>query len=82
MSQLKKKLGNQCIPIPSLPPVTSAGTFLPKPYAIVERHVRRNGHLPLTEVLVHWEGQQLEDATWEQLESLRLQFPHYVDKVL
>lgn len=69
-SQLKKKLGNRCIPIPMLPPVTSAGTFLPEPHVILERRVCRQGHLPLMEVLVHWEGQQLEDATWEQLDKV------------
>lgn len=62
VSQLKKKLGNRCIPIPMLPLVTSAGTFLLEPHAILERHICRWGHLPLMEVLVHWEGQQ-QDAT-------------------
>lgn len=82
VSQLKKKLGTQCIPLPSLPLVHSDDTFSPESHAILEQRIRQRGHLPFTEVLVQWEGQQLEDATWEPLEPLHLKFPHLVDKVL
>lgn len=82
VSQLKCKLGTHCVPLPSLPPVDSHSIFKPQSHAILERKVRSRGHLPVTEVLIHWSGQEIEDATWELLQSLRLQFPHLVDKVL
>lgn len=36
----------------------------------------------ITEVLVQWHGSSPENATWESLYNLQLQFPHLVGKVL
>lgn len=82
ISQLKKKIGSRYVSLPSLPPVDFQGLLKPEPQAILDRRVSRSGHLPITEVLVHWTGQEVEDATWERLDEIRLQFQHLVDKVL
>nr|GEY45617.1 hypothetical protein [Tanacetum cinerariifolium] len=44
--------------------------FLPE--AIINPRTNSNGDL---EVLVKWEKHNLEEATWENLNSLKLQFP-------
>lgn len=67
VSQLKRKVGTQVAPIQQLPPVTSLGTLGPEPVEILSRRLVRHGHLPITEVLVRWQDQSPDDATWEKL---------------
>lgn len=82
VSQLKKNIGSHCVSLSSLPPVDSQGLLKPEPQAILDCQVSKFGHLSITEVLVHWMGQEVEDATWERLDEMQLQFQHLVDKVL
>jgi hypothetical protein len=42
----------------------------------------RKGNRAGTEVLVQWAGALEEDATWEDMESLKERFPDLVGKVL
>uniref|UniRef100_A0A2N9HL73 Chromo domain-containing protein n=1 Tax=Fagus sylvatica TaxID=28930 RepID=A0A2N9HL73_FAGSY len=50
------------------------GEVAVRPQAILDQRRRRNQQ----EVLVHWQGLSPADATWENLEFLRKQFPGYV----
>ena len=68
VSCLKKKLGAQITPIPTLLLVDSDGSLHPEPITI--------------EVLVQWQGQAQKHATWESFYALQHQFPHLVGKVL
>ena len=36
----------------------------------------------MTQVLVQWQGESKDDATWEVLYDLQARFPHLVGKVL
>ncbi|GMY29210.1 Transposon Tf2-12 polyprotein [Fagus crenata] len=44
-----------------------------RPLAVLDRRVQRNK----TEVLIHWQGLPTSDATWEDLEAMKIQFPQY-----
>jgi len=82
VSQVKQKLGKQIMPLPHLPAVTSKGTLVPEPQAILERCLKKKGSRAGVEVLVQWKGTLEQDATREDLEDLRASFPDLVDKVL
>lgn len=69
-------------PIWQLPPVDNHGSVKVEPAEILSRRVMQLGRLPITEVLVRWQGQGPDDGTWEKLQALSLQYPHLVGKVL
>ncbi|GMY19306.1 transposon Tf2-1 polyprotein, partial [Fagus crenata] len=50
--------------VDELPAITEDGAMVVEPKWILE------------EVLVHWTGLRREDATWERLSDLEMQFPH------
>jgi hypothetical protein len=75
VSLLKEKLGKLTSSQPQLPLVLEAkGEVAVRPQAVLDQRRRRNQQ----EVLVHWQGLSPADATWENLEFLRKQFPGYV----
>lgn len=82
VSCLKRKLGQQISPLPTLPPVDGNGEIKPEPELIVDRRmVKKNGRA-LTEVLIRWKGAHTDDDSWENLWKLRDLYPHLVGKVL
>jgi len=81
MSCLKKKLGQQVLPFPILPPVDQNGELKPEPEAILEPRMGKIGTWPANEVLVQWCGALQENNTWELLYKLRDTCPHLVGKV-
>jgi len=82
VSQLKPKLGTTAVPIPILPLVDSDGVLQPEPSAVLARRSSPKNNRPFIEVLVRWEGQSAEDATWESFHALAQAYPHLVGKVL
>lgn len=52
VSCLKKKLGQQSTPLPTLPPEDLNGEIRPEPEAILERRMIKKNHIALTEVLI------------------------------
>jgi hypothetical protein len=82
VSCLKKQLGNHSIPLPSLPPVDAQGEIQPEPAAVLQCRFWKVNNQSLSEVLIHWKGTTVEDATWEPYWDLCSRFPHLVDKVL
>ncbi|GLT71300.1 hypothetical protein SLA2020_433310 [Shorea laevis] len=82
VSCLKKKLGNQINPLPTLPPVDGNGEVKPEPEAIIDRRMVHKGRREVTEVLIKWKGASSKDNSWESLWKLRELYPHLVDKVL
>jgi hypothetical protein len=57
---------------PALPP-TSDGRLLPGPAKVLKAQQRRS----VWHLLIQWENLPLEDATWEQLDDFRQQFPKF-----
>jgi len=48
---------------------------------VLGRRSQPKDNRPLIEILVRWEGQSTEDATWEEFHRLRDAYPHLVGKV-
>ncbi|XP_076947035.1 uncharacterized protein LOC143618840 [Bidens hawaiensis] len=46
-------------------------------HSSLERKLVKRGHRAAMKVLVHWQGQATQDATWEFLEDLKLRFPDF-----
>jgi len=82
VSSLKKKLGDQISPLPTLPPVDVEGSVQPEPELILDRRMKKLGNHASTEVLVKWLGASLEDSSWESLWKLRSLYPHLLGTVL
>jgi hypothetical protein len=81
VSQLKLKLGSTVVPVLKLPPVDSHGVFRPEPMEVLDRRSRPRNNRLLIELLIRWEGQTPDDATWEEFYALKNAYPHLVGKV-
>jgi len=81
VSQLKPKLGSSTSALPKLPSVDSDGVLRLDPVEILDRRSQPKDHRPFIELLVRWDGQGPDNATWEDLHSLREAYPHLVGKV-
>lgn len=82
VSCLKKKLGDQISPLPTLPPVDEEGAVQPEPEQVLKRRMKKVGDHAATEVLVKWVGAAVEDSSWELLYKLKTAYPHLVGSVL
>lgn len=76
-SLLKKKLGQQAIPIATLPPVSDAGMLQMKPVAVLERRMVNRNNKAVVQWLVQWSRTFPEDATWMDYEEFHSQFPDF-----
>ena len=72
VSQLKEFIGRTNQVSPVLP---SPDSVFQIPVRVLLRRVRQQGDRTLTQVKVQWSGDSEDQATWEDLESLRQQFP-------
>ncbi|KAF5443243.1 hypothetical protein F2P56_035816, partial [Juglans regia] len=81
VSCLKRKLGNQIQPLPTLPPVNTDGEIQPEPAGILDRRLKRLGDRAITEVLIQWVGASSENNSWESLAKMRDLYPHLVGKL-
>ncbi|CAM8983892.1 unnamed protein product [Rhodiola kirilowii] len=75
VSQLKKHVGGAvtAFALPSVMPEL----FVKHPAAILERKVVNRQGRAATKVLVQWENQPIEEATWEFLFELQKKFPDF-----
>ncbi|KAA8522099.1 hypothetical protein F0562_012587 [Nyssa sinensis] len=74
VSLLKKKIGENLLVQSMLPIVRSEdGILVSKPQAVLDRRVRKKKD----EVLIHWQGLSPAEATWEDLVTMKQQFPEY-----
>jgi hypothetical protein len=72
VSQLKPCIGPNQQVLPQLPSPTD---LLQIPVAVLGRRVRQVGFRTVPQALIHWSGMPEDQATWEDVESLRQQFP-------
>lgn len=77
VSQLKKKLGKNKVPIQSLPYADDDGNFRIEPIAVVDRRLVKRNNKPVNQVLVQWSNSTPEDATWEDYHFITSQFPNF-----
>ncbi|GMJ15619.1 hypothetical protein HRI_005231100 [Hibiscus trionum] len=76
ISQLKKHIGSDNYQS-ELPVINPDGEISKEPLRIVDRRIGKRGGRAITEVLVEWTNAFSEDATWESLHQLQLQFPDF-----
>ena len=74
VSLLKKKVGNREVH-PTLPDLPSEPLLLPQ--AILDRRMVKKNLQAATQLLVHWAGLTLAEATWEFADELALRFPQF-----
>jgi len=72
VSQLKACLGPGRQVLSQLPHPDATHQI---PNLVLQRHVRQRDLGTIVQVLVQWSGSPAEDATWEDLDSLKQQFP-------
>ena len=75
VSLLKRGVKQDTLVSTSLPETDSDGHFMLEPSAILGRKLVNKGNVPITQVLAQWNHSRPEDATWEDLASIRAQFP-------
>lgn len=73
ISLLKRRLGNDQVILPQLPEVLEDARMTPRPQAVLEKRVRNKK----TEILIHWQGLSPVEATWEDQECIKDQFPEF-----
>ena len=72
---LKKKIGDNA-DVSSIVPVTDESSKATvSPIEILERRIMKKGDRAVAAGLIKWSNLFTEDATWEDLEELQLQFP-------
>ena len=81
VSNLKAKLGTHVIPRPTLPAVSVEHILAPEPVAVLDTRTHQLRSRLITQVLVQWQDESKDDATWEKLFDLQQKFPHLVGKV-
>ena len=82
VSCLKAKLGDKVVPRPTLPAVNADLVPTPELMLILDKKSIQLRSRIMTQVLVLWQGECKEDATWEILYDLQAKFPHFMGKVL
>ncbi|GMI65616.1 hypothetical protein HRI_000230900 [Hibiscus trionum] len=76
ISQLKKHIGSdECQS--ELPVINPNGEISKELLKILDRRIGKKGSRAITKVLVEWANAFPEDATWEPLHQLQIQFPNF-----
>ncbi|XP_075666464.1 uncharacterized protein LOC142636214 [Castanea sativa] len=81
VSCLKEKLGKHVVVVPSLPFVDAAGSLSLEPVTILKTKTHNLRSRTITQVLVQWQRESVDDAAWEDLYLPQQQYPHLVGKV-
>ena len=77
VSLLKKKVGNRVVVQSELPYMNDDEQFLVKPVTILQRQMIKRNNAVVVRVLVQCSNLPSEDATWEDYDFLRANFPGY-----
>jgi hypothetical protein len=77
VSLLRKKVGEVAIVSQALPIVDAEGRVKVYPVTILERKLMKKGNAAVVAGLIQWSNSFPEDATWEELTELQLQFPDF-----
>ena len=82
VSCLKAKLGDKVVPKPIVPAVNANLVPTLESVLILDRKSIQLRSRTVTQILVQWQGECKEDATWEILYDLQAKFPHLVGNML
>lgn len=81
VSYLKKKVGDRVNPNPRIPTVMEDDTMAPEPEGILDRRLKKKGNLAGVDLLVHWKGYKVEDATWVNADELLQLYTKLVEEL-
>ena len=79
VSQLKRKIGDFVV-VPHVP--SNLGHTTSVPVAILADREKEVGNTTKKELLVRWAHSEIEDATWEESDSLHTRFPTFFANLL
>ena len=77
VSQLKRHLGNNAIPLPHVPLVTDTGMIKTTPLKVLQRRAIQRNKQPAAQWLIHWENLPAQDAPWEDVPFITKTFPSF-----
>jgi hypothetical protein len=77
VSLLRKKVGEVAIVSQALPVVDDEGRVKVYPVTILERKLMKKGNAAVVAGLIQWSNSFPEDAIWEELIELQIQFPDF-----
>ncbi|XP_026452110.1 uncharacterized protein LOC113352515 [Papaver somniferum] len=78
VSQLKMHIGKKHIPSPTLPIVDHAGEIIMRPEKILQNRTMLVGKQLHRQLLIQWTNSCPEDATWEDITSIRSHYPNFI----
>ena len=77
ISMLKKKVGGSQEVMPALPLVGPDDQIQVAPEMVLKRRAILRNQLPVSQVLIKWINLGFEEATWEDLDFIKNQFPEF-----
>ncbi|XP_027102559.1 uncharacterized protein [Coffea arabica] len=77
VSLLKKKIGDKATPTLQLPETNKNGHWRIELAAVIGRRMVKKRNAATTQWLIHWWGTDPVEATWEDAEEIRKQFPTF-----
>jgi hypothetical protein len=78
ISQLKKKLGPHMVLSPTLPLGGPTEKCHQIPYLILGRRMIPRNNAPHAQLLVQWQNQSADDATWEDYYEFAQKYPEFI----
>lgn len=76
VSQIKGRVGDSTPSSTTLPPI-DAPTTLWKSAKILDRGLFKNNNKAITKLLIQWEGNSVDDATWELYDDFMARYPEF-----
>lgn len=77
VSQLKRRIGPYVVPHSQAPIYDDDGLVIVQPLAILQHRMVKENNTAAVKVLVHWTNFSPEEATWEDWNYIRRQFPAF-----
>jgi Chromo (CHRromatin Organisation MOdifier) domain len=77
VSQLKPCTGNAVSCLARLPMFTPGGKLRIEPLAVLDRRITKRNSAAQAEILIKWSNLENDEATWEDYENIRDQFPEF-----
>lgn len=81
VSLLKARVGKDQAISPTLPLIGSPQEGLQVPQTIVARRMVKKRNSAVTQILVQWRGQEIDDATWEEYSEMAKRYPDFILEV-
>ena len=77
VSQLKKHLGLNAVPLANLPMVSADGRVKTEPVAVLDRRIIPRGNDVIAQWRIQWLNLTPDEATWEDVPFIQKTFPDF-----